>query len=223
MFAISSQFSSTFYHPRTDHWGSCAAVAMFVCLVLFLWPCRGVATDLAMVGLGTAGIEKAPDLEKCCKQFTGDLASGDEGGVIFLFMFAVFFCSFQVLGIHHPGGDSDGLSDIGYCVDLPVPGRNNVWPCIFKQETIFATQWFCWMCWSHRWLSRLDTKESSDGARGYFEIWYWPRRVLSDVQGWVFSVFHGLARGLLSMKQSRFVCRSNGCSFGLFCRPIAKS
>lgn len=31
---------------------------MFVCLVLFLWPCRGVATDLAMVGLGTAGIEK---------------------------------------------------------------------------------------------------------------------------------------------------------------------
>ena len=80
------------------------------------------------------------------------------------------------------------------------------------------------MCWSHepRWLSRLDTKESSDGARGYCEIWYWPRRVLSDVQGWVFSVFHGLARGLLPMKQSRFVCRSNGCSFGLFCRPIAK-
>lgn len=28
------------------------------------------------------------------------------------------------------------------------------------------------MCWSHepRWLSRLDTKESSDGARGYCEI-----------------------------------------------------
>lgn len=48
-----------------------------------------------MVGLGTAGIEKAPDLEKCSKQFTGDLASGDEGGVIFLFMFAV--CSAVVV------------------------------------------------------------------------------------------------------------------------------
>ncbi len=102
---------------------------------------------------------------------------------------------------------------IGHWILLWFTGPWAAWATTFglafsNRETIYATQRFH----EPRWFSRLDTKESSDGARGYFEIWYCPRRVLSHVQGWVFSIFHGLARGLLLIrqkgKQSRFFCRS---------------
>ena len=141
MFAICSQFSSTFYHPRTDH---CRLMRgrSHVCMLgaVFMALPRGCNRS----GHGWPWHSrdwKGTWSRKMFQTIHGELASGDEGGVMFLFMFAVCsctwcslgcYCSFQVLGIYHPGGDSDGLSDIGYCVDLPVPGRNNGWLLHFQ-------------------------------------------------------------------------------------------